>query len=140
MDFLSERNIYHGDLAARNVLLGNDPTNANTPLAKVADFGLAKNFYEYLTYEKKNRKLVPWKWMAPEYLQTGCFTITSDVWSFGIVIWEIFSLGKEPYVGKNVEEMILKLKERYHLPCPEEVAKVRYRSIVQNNKNVKIDF
>ena len=63
--------------------------------------------------------------MALEYLQTGCLTITSDVWSYGIVLWELFSLGKEPYVGKNVEEMILKLKDGYHLPCPEEVNEVR---------------
>merc|ERR1712152_58134 len=46
---------------------------------------------------------------------------TSDVWSYGIVLWELFSLGKEPYMGKNVEEMIAKLKDGYHLPCPEEV-------------------
>ena len=63
--------------------------------------------------------------MAIEYLQTGCLTITSDVWSYGIVLWELFSLGKEPYIGKNVEEMILKLKDGYHLPCPEEVNQVR---------------
>ena len=94
-------------------------------MAKVSDFGLSKMFYDKISYRKEKRNYVPWKWMAPEYLQTGCFTITSDVWSFGIVIWEIFSLGKEPYVGKNVEEIILKLKEGYHLPCPEDMGQVR---------------
>ena len=67
--------------------------------------------------------------MAIEYLQTGHLTITSDVWSYGIVFRELFSLGKESYVGQNVEDMITKLKDGYHLPCPEEVNQVRYFSI-----------
>ena len=97
-------------------------------------------FYDNISYRKVKRNYVPWKWMAPEYLQTGCFTITSDVWSFGIVIWEIFSLGKEPYVGKNVEEMILKLKEGYHLPCPEEMGQVIYPRTRQNNEKFQNRF
>ena len=94
-------------------------------VAKVSDFGLSKTFYDNIRYKKQKRQYVPWKWMALEYLQTGCLTITSDVWSYGIVIWELFSLGKEPYVGKNVEDMILQLKDGYHLPCPEEVKQVK---------------
>ena len=90
----------------------------------MSDFGLSKTFYDNIRYKKQKRQYVPWKWMAIEYLQTGCLTITSDVWSYGIVLWELFSCGKEPYMGKNVEEMIAKLKDGYHLPCPEEVNEV----------------
>ena len=95
-------------------------------VAKVSDFGLSKTFYDNIRYKKQKRQYVPWKWMAIEYLQTGCLTITSDVWSYGIVFWEIFSLGKEPYAGQNSEEMISKLKDGYRLPCPEEVTKVNF--------------
>ena len=93
-------------------------------VAKVSDFGLSKTFYDNISYRKQKRNYVPWKWMAPEYLNTSRFTLASDVWSFGVVIWEIFSLGKEPYVGQSVENMITKLKTGYSLPCPEEVNQV----------------
>jgi serine/threonine protein kinase len=77
--------------------------------------------------------------MAIEYLQTGHLTITSDVWSYGIVLWELFSLGKEPYVGKNVEDMIAKLKDGYHLPCPEEVNQVRHYTLNQMGEGGQIN-
>ena len=105
-------------------ILGQGSNGLSKLVAKVSDFGLSKTFYDNIRYKKQKRQYVPWKWMAIEYLQTGCLTITSDVWSYGIVLWELFSLGKEPYMGKNVEEMILKLKDGYHLPCPEEVNEV----------------
>merc|ERR1712141_715807 len=125
MQYLARMHIMHGDLAARNILIQtvkceNGESNL---VAKVSDFGLSKTFYDNIRYKKQKRQYVPWKWMAIEYLQTGCLTITSDVWSYGIVFWEIFSLGKEPYAGQNSEEMILKLKDGYRLPCPEEVTK-----------------
>ena len=98
-------------------------------IAKVSDFGLSKTFYDNISYRKTKRNYVPWKWMAPEYLNTSYFTMASDVWSFGVVVWEIFSLGKEPYVGQNVENMITKLKNGYSLPCPEEVNQVKVLSV-----------
>ena len=63
--------------------------------------------------------------MAPEFLNTNCLTLASDVWSFGVVIWELFSFGKEPYAGTTVEEVIAKLENGYSLPCPEEIKQVR---------------
>ena len=77
--------------------------------------------------------------MAPEYLHTSRFTMASDVWSFGVVVWEIFSLGKEPYVGQNVEDMIMKLKSGYSLPCPEEAVQViiKFLNILMNFDNLK---
>ena len=92
--------------------------------AKVSDFGLSKTFYGNIWYKKQIRQCVPWKWMAPEYLNTCLFTKASDVWSFGVVVWEIFSLGKEPYIGKTVEDIIRKLTNGYRLPCPEEINQV----------------
>ena len=55
-----------------------------------------------LAYKKENRKMLPWAWMAVEYLERGEFNMKSDIWSFGVVLWEIYSLGKRPYgIGNN---------------------------------------
>ena len=93
-------------------------------IAKISDFGLSKRFYDNITYMKRERKYVPWKWMAPEYLDTNSFTLSSDIWSFGIVVWEIFSMGREPYAGQTAEEIIKKLKSGYRLECPEQMDQV----------------
>ena len=117
-------NIMHGDLAARNVMLDVSPSLNGYPLAKVADFGLSKNFYEYATYEKEERLLVPWRWMALEYLTRGYFTLNSDVWSFGVLVWEILSLGRVPYGIDGFEEILKKLESGYRLPCPGDINKI----------------
>ena len=111
----------HGDLAARNILMGEDLLNDGCPIAKIADFGLSKNFYEELTYEKASRLLVPWKWMALEYLKDEFFTLKSDVWSFGVLFWEILSFGKTPYGPQDYDEVVNKLNDGYRLPCPSEI-------------------
>ena len=64
--------------------------------------------------------------MAPEYFDTSRFTLASDVWSFGVVMWEIFSFGKEPYVGETLRNMIIQFRAGYSLPCPEEVNQVKF--------------
>ena len=101
-----------------------DEADAVKLVAKISDFGLSKTFYDNIRYKKQKRYYVPWKWMALEYLQTGDLTITSDVWSYGVVLWEIFSLGKEPYMNKDLEDMLAQLKDGYQLSCPEEALKV----------------
>lgn len=121
MQYLEENKIMHGDLAARNILLSEDPTNGKTPLAKVADFGLAKAFYDYLRYDKRNRVLVPWKWMALEYLEEDFFTLKSDVWSYGVLLWEVLSFGRTPYGQQQYEEVLERLRSGYRLPCPDRI-------------------
>ena len=118
MQFLEKNQIMHGDLAARNVLLHHDPSQKGHSVAKVADFGLSKNFYDNVEYKKESRLLVPWKWMAIEYLTCNVLTLKSDVWSFAVVLWEIFSLGKVPYGQQDFDEVLEKLERGYRLPCP----------------------
>ena len=120
MQFLAEREIMHGELAARNILLSENLSQGKYPVAKVADFGLAKNFEDYAMYVKKVRRAIPWKWMALECLQHNYFTRTSDAWSFGVVFWEILSFGTEPYGHQQQDELLQKLKAGFRLSFPED--------------------
>ena len=83
---LASLNIVHRDLACRNVLIG-----ANKHL-KITDFGLSREVEE--VYEVKGKNKLPWRWMAIESLERRIFTTYSDVWSFGITLWEISTFGK----------------------------------------------
>ena len=74
--------------------------------AKICDFGLSKNFYENSKYKPQKRTKLPWQWMDIECIKTGEFNKKSDIWSFGIVLWEILSFGKEPYFGQDMEKTV----------------------------------
>ncbi|CAL1297129.1 unnamed protein product [Larinioides sclopetarius] len=114
MEYLASRKLIHRDLAARNVLLAEDN------VVKICDFGLAKDCYKYSNYIKKTDGLLPIKWMAIESILDRVFTTKSDIWSFGILLWELFTLGNNPYPGVEVnEEFFKKLKNGYRMEKPE---------------------
>lgn len=115
MEYLASKRIMHGDLAARNILLDEQLT------AKVSDFGLSKSMYDSVRYKKEKRHYVPWKWMALEFLCDACFTLKSDVWSYGVLLWEMFSLGQEPYLSEEMDVVIQSIKAGQRLPFPTEV-------------------
>uniref|UniRef100_A0A452VJ38 Fibroblast growth factor receptor n=1 Tax=Ursus maritimus TaxID=29073 RepID=A0A452VJ38_URSMA len=119
MQYLESRKCIHRDLAARNVLVTED--NA----MKIADFGLARGIHHIDYYKKTSNGRLPVKWMAPEALFDRVYTHQSDVWSFGILLWEIFTLGGSPYPGIPVEELFSLLREGHRMDrppnCPPEL-------------------
>ncbi|XP_063745989.1 fibroblast growth factor receptor 1b isoform X2 [Eleginops maclovinus] len=119
MDYLASRKCIHRDLAARNVLVTEDN------VMKIADFGLARDVHHIDYYKKTTNGRLPVKWMAPEALFDRIYTHQSDVWSFGVLLWEIFTLGGSPYPGVPVEELFKLLKEGHRMEkptaCPQEL-------------------
>ena len=128
----------HGDLAARNVLIADNPIKSGRLIAKVADFGLSKDFAQLykLKYNKENRVEIPWKWMAIEYLRDDYFTLTSDVWSFGVVVWEILSFGKMPYGPQGFDELMQLFDNGFQLPCPIDAKRITTWPVDQFYKRV----
>ena len=125
LEYLFSKRIMHGDLAARNILIGMHGETENRYVVKITDFGLSRAFYECSTYTKQDREKIPWKWMDIYFLETGTFTMNSDVWSFGIVLWEMFSLGRSPYAGANARDTISEINSGYRLPVPVEISQVK---------------
>ncbi|XP_072050525.1 insulin-like peptide receptor isoform X2 [Amphiura filiformis] len=98
MAFLAAHKYVHRDLSARNCLVSEEGT------CKVADFGLARDIYQSDYYRKERGGMLPIRWMAPESVKDGVFQCSSDVWSYGILLWEISTLGELPYQGYSNEE------------------------------------
>lgn len=112
MAHIAAANIVHRDLACRNVLV------TGSGVCKVADLGLARNLDEDGIFLREKHAKLPIKWMSPESLRNGVCSTKSDVWSFGIVLWEIVTIGASPYPGyksKDVVELLLKM---YRMPKP----------------------
>ncbi|EDL27970.1 leukocyte tyrosine kinase, isoform CRA_a [Mus musculus] len=101
--YLEENHFIHRDIAARNCLLS---CSGASRVAKIGDFGMARDIYQASYYRKGGRTLLPVKWMPPEALLEGLFTSKTDSWSFGVLLWEIFSLGYMPYPGHTNQEVL----------------------------------
>ncbi|XP_037570651.2 tyrosine-protein kinase receptor torso [Dermacentor silvarum] len=118
MDFLASKRVVHRDLAARNVLLVTEQH------AKIADLGLSRDMYEEGLYRKQGAGRLPARWMALESLSHMTYTTLSDVWSFGVLMWEVASLGAVPYPGVANHQLLdfLTTGHRLEKPanCPQE--------------------
>ncbi|OWK00637.1 FLT1 [Cervus elaphus hippelaphus] len=114
MEFLSSRKCIHRDLAARNILL------SENNVVKICDFGLARDIYKNPDYVRKGDTRLPLKWMAPESIFDKIYSTKSDVWSYGVLLWEIFSLGGSPYPGVQMDEdFCSRLKDGMRMRAPE---------------------
>ncbi|XP_058119992.1 vascular endothelial growth factor receptor 1-like [Anopheles ziemanni] len=133
MEYLASRKVLHGDLAARNILLCDDN------VVKICDFGLARSMYKSDNYKKKGEAPLPFKWLALECISDNVFSTYSDVWAYGIVLWELFSLGKVPYPGMEAnQELYNKLRDGYRMDKPQYSNQDIY-DIMLNCWNVKPD-
>lgn len=121
MLYLESRNCIHRDLAARNCLVGDNN------MLKISDFGMSRQ-EDGGVYSSSGLKQIPIKWTAPEALNYGRYSSESDVWSFGILLWETFSLGVCPYPGMTNQQAREQVERGYRMSapqnCPEEISKI----------------
>ncbi|XP_059923805.1 tyrosine-protein kinase ABL2 isoform X5 [Gadus macrocephalus] len=112
MEYLEKKNFIHRDLAARNCLVGENH------VVKVADFGLSR-LMTGDTYTAHAGAKFPIKWTAPESLAYNTFSIKSDVWAFGVLLWEIATYGMSPYPGIDLSQVYDLLEKGYRMEQPE---------------------
>ncbi|XP_034146739.1 non-receptor tyrosine-protein kinase TNK1 isoform X2 [Esox lucius] len=127
MEYLEGRRFIHRDLAARNVLL------ASREMVKIGDFGLMRGLSQETDhYVMTAHKRIPFAWCAPESLRVGSFTHSSDVWMFGVLLWEMFTFCEEPWLGLSARQILWRVEregERMERPadCPQELYSIMRR-------------
>ena len=126
MEYLTTRGYVHRDLAARNVLVNNNL------VVKISNLGLVQEAYLSDYYRVPNcDSQLPVRWMPIEAILYGKMGHESDIWSYGIVLWEVFSYGLQPYYGYNDQEVIDMIQARHILPCPDECQPFFYALMIE---------
>lgn len=124
MSYLEKNQLVHRDLAARNILIGENNS------AKIADFGLARVLNLDPQYKRQTKpEFLPIKWSALEVIENNEYSTKSDVWSFGIVMMELFTYGEKPYGEWTATYTVFKLNQNYRMPRPQEMPEPLYDTL-----------
>uniref|UniRef100_A0A1X7U906 Protein kinase domain-containing protein n=1 Tax=Amphimedon queenslandica TaxID=400682 RepID=A0A1X7U906_AMPQE len=124
MEYLSKKGFVHRDLAARNILIADHGT------CKIADFGMSRDLHDE-NYYISNSKMIPIKWTAPEALHFKRYSSASDVWSYGAVMYEIWSLGHKPFENYTNQECLRRVDSGFRLPPPPGCPRSIYEMMIQ---------
>ncbi|XP_049291749.1 tyrosine-protein kinase receptor isoform X1 [Anopheles funestus] len=122
--YMESKRFIHRDIAARNCLLSSKGPGR---VVKIADFGMARDIYRSDYYRKGGKAMLPIKWMPPEAFLDGIFTSKTDVWSFGVLLWEVFSLGLMPYTGLPNRDVMQLVTGGGRLDAPQGCPMAVYR-------------
>ncbi|CAH3158993.1 unnamed protein product, partial [Pocillopora meandrina] len=137
MSYLSSIPIIHRDLAARNVFVGAGET------CKVTDFGMARDVLDDNIYQIRSKGPIPLKWTAFEALLYGKYSTKSDVWSYGVLLYEIFTIGGSPYPKMDGGQILTSLEAGYRMPRPQHVDNKLYDLMTncwKHNPNLRPSF
>jgi len=119
--YLSDRKFVHRDLASRNCLMDQNH------VVKIADFGLSQKMFLQDYYRGEESDAIPIRWMPLESILHNKYTVESDVWAFGVLLWEIFAFALQPYYGLTNEQVVQYIKDGNVLECPENTPKSVYK-------------
>lgn len=125
MEYLASQHYVHRDLATRNCLVADRLT------IKISDFGLMRDIYASDYYRQQSNTFLPIRWMPPEAIMYGRYSEASDVWAYGVTLWEIYSYGTQPYYGYNNAEVAEMVRQRCLLACPENCPPRMYSLMVE---------
>ncbi|XP_038077772.1 BDNF/NT-3 growth factors receptor-like isoform X1 [Patiria miniata] len=121
MMYMASQHFVHRDMATRNCLVG------DKLVVKIADFGMSRDVYSTDYYRVGSHTMLPVRWMPPESIIYRTYSIESDVWSYGVVLWEIFEYGKQPWYGLSNHEVIEYIHNGILLDCPKACPKEVYK-------------
>ncbi|CAD5121139.1 DgyrCDS9675 [Dimorphilus gyrociliatus] len=124
MVYLVDRHFVHRDLATRNCLVGRNL------VVKISDFGMSRDIYTCDYYKIGGSRMLPVRWMSPEAIKYGKFTTESDVWAFGVVLWEMYSFGIQPYYGHTNEEVMRFILDGIMLQKPKDCPSAIYHTML----------